>query len=194
MIIQLFFNDLRIPYRSASKIQLKKEEYSQIIQDVIRTFIFLMIPQKAQCYYFDIFCDYFVKQNHRHSLRLQTDQCLLWTRDFILTVPLYLPSDGECNKGLLHLYRGRCPINNTLLNKISNHLRPIMQIPDIGEGKACFKNKWKKNNTVKSADFDFFAFKTFLSLFFNLNFKQLNNKKSIDMIGNSLKEKNPHNL
>lgn len=102
MIIQLFFNDLRIPYRSASKIQLKKEEYSQIIQDVIRTFIFLMIPQKAQCYYFDIFCDYFVKQNHRHSLRLQTDQCLLWTRDFILAVPLYIPSDGECNKGLLH--------------------------------------------------------------------------------------------
>lgn len=57
-----------------------------------------------------------------------------------------------------------------------------------GKGKHVSKIS-EKNNTVKSADFDFFAFKTFFSLFFNLNFKQLNNKKSIDMIGNSLKEK-----
>lgn len=62
-----------------------------------------------------------------------------------------------------------------------------------GKGKHVSKIS-EKNNTVKSADFDFFAFKTFLSLFFNLNFKELNNKKSIDMIGNSLKEKKPHNL
>lgn len=146
MIIQLFFNDLRIPYRSVSKIQLKKEEYSQIIQDVIRTFIFLMIPQKAQCYYFEIFCDYFVKQNHRHSLRLQTDQCLLWTRDFILTVPLYKPSDGECNKGLLHLYRGRCPINNTLLNKISTNSVQSCKFRTSGKGKHVSKISEKKQH------------------------------------------------